>query len=216
MVQWRFTTAIDGNLATHVGDDPAVVVRNRAQLASHLGITPDRLAFMNQVHGNGVALAGGATPEADALVTSERGLALVVLVADCIPLLLFDTDTGVIGAAHVGRRGLVNGVALRTIEAMRDLGAGDIAAQIGPAICGQCYEVPEALQSEVLKVVPTARALTREGTAGLDIRNGLQDQLHTLGIAVSRDPRCTRESMDLFSYRREPKTGRFAGVIMVA
>ena len=103
----------DFNLALHVGDDPAVVARNRSLLAASLGIPATSLRFMNQSHGSRVAIVGTSEktaelPEADALFTQQSGVALVVLVADCIPLLLV-SDQGV-AAVHVGRKGLVAGI----------------------------------------------------------------------------------------------------------
>lgn len=214
MITWRFTTASDGNLATHVGDDPLTVSRNRSTLAADLGV--DHLYGMNQVHGDRVVVATLQTPDADGLVTALPGQALMVLVADCIPLLLWDQQANVIAAVHVGRRGLVNQVALNALDQMRELGAHAITGVMGPAICGHCYEVPLTLQEEVVAVSPASRSTTREGTPGLDIRNGLAAQLAERGVQVERDKRCTREDDQLFSYRRDSKTGRFAGVIMVA
>lgn len=216
MLQWRFTTTSEGNLATHVGDDSEVVAANRLRLATSLGIEIDQLRWMNQVHGNHVALASPEVVQADGLVTDQRGIALAVLVADCIPLLLSDEVRDVVAAVHVGRRGLVNGVAVRAVEEMRNLGAKQIRALVGPAICGACYEVPLTMQQEVLAIAPAAEATSREGTPALDIRAGLVAHLTALGVEIEVDARCTRESEELFSYRRDDKTGRFAGVIMVA
>src|SRR3954467_10356597 len=87
------------NLGDHVGDDPAAVAANRARVARELGVTDDRLVWMNQVHGAGVAIVDGpqdaVVPATDALVTSTRRLVLAVLVADCVPILLADHDRGV-------------------------------------------------------------------------------------------------------------------------
>ena len=126
------------NLGDHVGDIAADVARNRAVLTALHG----PVQFMNQVHGNRVVVIEEVTdvvPTADALVSGIPGITLAVMVADCIPLLL--TSKQAIAAVHVGRRGLVNNVALKTIEVMREMGAQDISAIIGPAICGSCYEV---------------------------------------------------------------------------
>lgn len=211
-----YGTAGNGlNLATHVGDDPDRVARNR-EIARELFGLP-KVAYMDQVHGNDVAIITGAnfnqTPTADALVTSEPGIALAVLVADCVPLIMHDRGAGVIAAAHVGRRGLVNGVVERTVSAMRALGAESISAIMGPAICGDCYEVPLAMQQEVGAIAPLSPSVTDLGTPGLDTRDGIAWQLEQLTIGAMIDPICTRRSDLHYSYRRDGVTGRTAGFI---
>lgn len=90
-------------------------------------------------------------------------------------------------------------------------------AIIGPSICGQCYEVPAGMRDEVAAVVPGSACVTRKGTPGLDLRAGLRGQLAALGVGrLSDDPRCTAETAELFSYRRDGQTGRFAGLIWLA
>lgn len=200
-----------GNLALHVGDDPALVARNRGVLEADF----PRLQFMNQVHGNDVAdvLAPSSPPEADALITTEVGIALVVLVADCIPLLLWDDRFSVIAAVHVGRRGLVNGVALKTVERMREDSSGQITGVMGPSICGACYEVDAATYEEVVAKVPESKSETRIGTLGLDLPNGLYHQLLSANVRVDKSGECTLENEAFFSYRRAQITGRQAGII---
>lgn len=213
-----FTTTADGNLATHVGDDPTAVERNRLRLAKTIGLNRDQLRFMNQVHGNNVVIAKSSEHralEADGMVTNEAGLALIVLVADCIPVLL-DSPEGVIGAVHVGRKGLVNGAAIRTVEAMRAIGATRINAYFGPAICGTCYEVPETMRRDVSALIPESFSTTSEGRPALDIRAGLAAELARYGVSATLDRRCTKESPELYSFRRDRETGRFAGVIIAS
>jgi YfiH family protein len=177
-----------------------------------------RVADMRQVHGSAVAVVGTAPtadrPEADGLVTAEPDRVLVVRVADCLPVLLVDRDAGVIGAVHAGRRGLAAGVVPAAVDRMRDLGATEVGAWLGPRICGACYEVPEALQAEVGAVVPEAVAMTSWGTPSLDIGAGVRAQLAALDVPVVDVGTCTRESADLWSYRRDGATaGRFAGLV---
>ena len=212
------------NLGGHVGDDPSCVASNRALLADAFDLATDQLVFMSQVHGSTVAVVdeppapGRPIPEADALVTSQPGLALAVLVADCAPVLLTDVAAGVVAVAHAGRRGMAGGVVAATLAAMRSLGAepGTTAALVGPAICGRCYEVPAALQAEVAAVEPAARSTTRSGTAGLDIRAGVVAQLEAAGVAsIEVDPICTAESEHLYSHRRDGVTGRFAALTLL-
>lgn len=211
-----FTTVADGNLALHVGDDPHQVQINRAALAQRLKLAPDALRWMKQVHGNHVQLAAANPPEADGVIAIGPGVAVAVLVADCVPLLLSDSANGVIAAVHVGRRGLANKVAVNAVTLMKEHGANQIEATLGPAICGACYEVPLEMQTEIVAIAPAAKSQTSYGTAGLDIRAGLAEQLLALGVTSQIDPRCTREDADFFSYRRDPHCGRFAGVIMVS
>ena len=141
------------NLALHVGDDPAIVASNRAQIGS--------AQFMNQVHGDEIMIVESVTPEVptcDGLITTKPAISLAVMVADCIPLLLVSKEA--VGAIHVGRAGLVNRIALKAIHTMRSLGAIDIHAILGPSICGACYEVPFEMQQDVMQEHPRAFATT--------------------------------------------------------
>ncbi|WP_232827310.1 peptidoglycan editing factor PgeF [Jiangella endophytica] len=204
------------NLGGHVGDDPAAVRRNREVLATGIGLPSDAVTYMNQVHGNAVAVVdgpwSGPAPEVDALVTTEPDRALAVLVADCVPVLLADPEAGVIAVAHAGRPGLAAGVVPAAISAMRDLGARKLVARVGPAVCGRCYEVPEAMRADVAAVVPEAWAVTRQGTPALDVPAGVVAQLRAAGAAVDTVATCTIEDPHSYSYRRDGVTGRFAGV----
>lgn len=177
------------------------------------------LAFGKQVHGGGVRVVRGLSKKAsrgyddtDALVTATPGVALVMMGADCLPVLLAG-DT-VVGAAHVGRGGLVHQVLTRTAEVMREEGAEEIRAVIGPGICGGCYEVPASMAGEVEKAAPGTRCTTATGTVGLDLTAGATAQLVTLGIPVTTVGGCTLEQPELFfSYRRDGLTGRHGGVV---
>ena len=208
------------NLGDHVGDDPVAVGANRRRLAQGIGLDPPHVAWMNQVHGTDVAIVegpqDGQVPTADALVTDRPRLALAVVVADCVPVLLADPEAGIVAAAHAGRVGAAAGVLLRTLEAMESLGAERprIDALLGPAVCGACYEVPDAMRDEVDAALPGTASTTRTGTASVDLRRGLRRQLAEAGVrAVDTDPRCTLEDDQLFSHRRARPTGRFAGVV---
>ena len=218
------------NLSHFVGEAPSAVDRNRELVQSWLRAsapagpegTPGvrTLAWMRQVHGADVAYAGdlapGEIPEVDAIYSDSPEIALAVLVADCAPVLIADSSAGVIGAAHAGRPGMAAGVVPALVEAMAKAGADParMTALIGPAICGPCYEVPEQLRAEVEAAVPGSACVTRQGTAGVDLRAGIRRQLASCGVgALADDARCTRESPELYSYRREGTTGRFAGLI---
>jgi len=209
------------NLGGAVGDDPAAVRTNRELAAKSLGLDPDRVVWMNQVHGNDVAEVDGPwttplTPPVDGLVTATRGLALAVLTADCVPVLLADPVAGVVAAAHAGRPGMVAGIVPAAVDAMESLGADParIVARTGPAVCGRCYEVPEEMRAEVAAVEPAAYAETSWGTPAVDVAAGVHAQLERLGVRDrEQSPVCTRESADHFSYRRDRTTGRLAGYV---
>ncbi|HEX6342853.1 peptidoglycan editing factor PgeF [Umezawaea sp.] len=210
------------NLGDHVGDDPAAVAANRKRLAEGIGLDGERLVWMEQVHGRTVTAVSGplaAPAEAtDALVTAEPGLALVVLTADCVPVLLGDPVAGVVGAVHAGRVGARVGVVPAAVKAMVELGAAveRIEVLLGPAVCGKCYEVPAAMMADVEKHLPGSASKSRAAKPALDLRAGLWAQLAGLGVGkLGVDPRCTFEERTLFSHRREPGTGRLGGVIWV-
>ncbi|MFF5441495.1 peptidoglycan editing factor PgeF [Streptomyces achromogenes] len=209
------------NLGGAVGDAPEAVRANRELAAKSLGLDPDLVVWMNQVHGADVAVVDepwgeGPVPEGDAVVTARRGLALAVLTADCVPVLLADPVAKVAAAAHAGRPGMVKGVVPAAVRAMVELGAepGRIVARTGPAVCGRCYEVPEAMRAEVAAVEPAAHAETGWGTPAVDVSAGVHAQLDRLGVCDrARTPVCTLESQDHFSYRRDRATGRLAGYV---
>ncbi|MFJ9419523.1 MULTISPECIES: peptidoglycan editing factor PgeF [unclassified Streptomyces] len=209
------------NLGGAVGDDPLAVRTNRELAAKELGLDPGAVVWMNQVHGRDVAVVDGPwraadVPCVDAVVTARRGLALAVLTADCTPVLLADPVAGVAGAAHAGRPGLVAGVVPAAVEAMVELGAepARIVAFTGPAVCGRCYEVPEAMRAEVADAVPEAWSTTSWDTPAVDVTAGVRAQLAAAGVAVREDLHiCTLESGDHFSYRRDRTTGRLASYV---
>ncbi|NDZ71277.1 peptidoglycan editing factor PgeF [Streptomyces sp. SID10362] len=209
------------NLGGAVGDDPAAVTANRELAAKALGADPARVVWMNQVHGADVAVVDAPwgdrpVPRVDAVVTAERGLALAVLTADCVPVLLADPVAGIAAAAHAGRPGLVAGVVPAAVRAMTELGADParIVARTGPAVCGRCYEVPEEMRAEVAAVEPAAYADTSWGTPAVAVSAGVHAQLERLGVRDrAQSPVCTRESKDHFSYRRDRTTGRLAGYV---
>ncbi|MGW2620220.1 peptidoglycan editing factor PgeF [Streptomyces sp. NPDC001500] len=209
------------NLGGAVGDDPDAVRANRELAATSLGLDPGRVVWMNQVHGDEVAEVAGPwttaqVPAVDGLVTATRALALAVLTADCVPVLLADPVAGVVAAAHAGRPGMVAGIVPAAVDAMKRLGADParIVARTGPAVCGRCYEVPEAMRAEVAAVEPAAHAETSWGTPAVDVTAGVHAQLDRLGVHDrASSPVCTRESDDHFSYRRDRTTGRLAGYV---
>jgi YfiH family protein len=155
-------------------------------------------------------------PDADAIVATTPGRVLVVRAADCVPVLFADPEASLIGAAHCGRLGLAAGVVPATVARLRELGAADITAWIGPHICGACYEVPADLQAEVGAHEPASIATTSWGTPSLDLGAAVTAQLSQAGVTVVDAARCSREDDDLYSYRRDGDgAGRMAGLVRV-
>lgn len=182
-----------------------------AEVAEATGATP---YLMHQVHGTTVAQVPGAEfPDADGLVTSEPGVALLARAADCVPVLLV-AEGGQIGAVHAGREGVRRGVVTVAVDRLRALGADGIRAWVGPHICGGCYEVPEEMRADIAAAVPATHATTRWGTPALDLGAGVLAQLADAGVPVTEVGGCTREDEALHSYRRDgAAAGRLAGVV---
>ena len=210
-----FTQVGAGNLAFHVGSDDEAVRRSRGQLAAAAGVPAFR--YMSQVHGARAVWAddAGAAPTADALLS--RGEPLAVMVADCVPVILAGTFTDgspALAAVHAGRPGLAAGIIPEAVGALRDAGASGLEAWLGPSICGRCYEVPESLRDEVAAIVPGTAATTSWGTPALDLPAGVMKQLAAAGVPVHTDAAaCTFEQEALYSHRRAPGQGRFAGLV---
>lgn len=225
------------NLGRSDVDDPADVATNFDLLRHRLGVA--KIVTVAQVHGTNVVevtpeLAAhwrdgaelgdsvpGGTPlvRADAIVTGLSGVALCIRVADCLPVLFFDAVSGVIGAAHAGRVGLLAGVLPATVAAMRNLGAQNIEAWIGPHICKNCYEVPLPMAQAAWQAIPATRCQTSWGTPSIDLAAGAASQLreNVTGVTVSQLDHCTFEQPNLYSHRRDlGATGRQAGLIWLA
>lgn len=225
MAHTLFTSRVGGvsappfdslNLATHVGDDVETVKKNREILASRIGLPLSSIYFMNQVHGRDVAVIdqnsdSTVAPSVDALFTTIPGKALVTLIADCTPLLLISTRA--VAAVHVGRKGLVAGVFQSTLEHFHNQGitAGEIRAEIGPSICKGCYEVDLETYREVVNEIPEAG--TDESRRCVDVSGGLQHLLKREGISFTVANECVLHDGGYFSYRRDDRTGRQAGVV---
>jgi hypothetical protein len=204
------------NLAVAGADAPEAKAENLRRLREDFG-PDDVVCDLYQVHGADVVLASPdqvERPHADGIVATAPGLTLLVRAADCVPVLLVAPDEEIVGAAHSGRPGMVRGVAPATVARMRELGAGRVEAWLGPSVCGRCYEVPEQMRAEVAAVVPASYAETSWGTPSVDLGAGIRAQLEELDVIVHDESRCTRESPDLYSYRRDGEgAGRLAGVV---
>lgn len=219
------------NLGRTLDDEVANVETNFERVRRALGV--QKLVTTSQVHGPEVltvdddvlhqwgprahlgAPAGERSlVEADAMVTALPDVGLCIRVADCVPVLLADVDSGVLGAAHAGRVGFLAGVLVRTVERMRELGAGEIVAWIGPHVCGDCYEVPAEMAEQVSRTHPEAVTRTSWGTPGLDLGQACEVQLVELGVQPVRLDPCTRTEPDLHSHRRDgERAGRMGALI---
>jgi YfiH family protein len=204
------------NLAVAGGDDPAAKAENLRRLVADFA-PGDVVCDLHQVHGADVVVAAPdrvERPHADGIVATAPGVTLLVRAADCVPVLLVAPDEAIVGAAHSGRPGMVHGVVPATVARMRELGAGRVEAWLGPSVCGRCYEVPEQMRAEVTAAVPASYAETSWGTPSVDLGAGVRAQLEELDVVVHDESRCTRESPDLYSYRRDGDgAGRLAGVV---
>lgn len=202
------------NVGAGSRDDAARVGENRRRVAAAMGVPPDDLLSVYQVHSADVvrvtAPFGAADrPDADAMVTDRPGLALGVLTADCGPVLFADPETRIIGAAHAGWKGAFTGVLEATVEAMVALGAGreNIKAVLGPAISQNNYEVgPEFVDRFVVASAANKRYFqpsARERHALFDLNAYSLDRLAACGVEAGHIERCTyAQEQHFYSYRR--------------
>ncbi|WP_141013795.1 polyphenol oxidase family protein [Nocardioides sambongensis] len=208
----------DASLDLQGGDDRPAFAGDLARVVEEAGVP---FARLSQVHGAEVVevvdeppRGPAEVPSADGLVTVRPRTGLMIRTADCVPVLLADAVSGVIGAAHAGRAGTALGVVPRTAARMRELGAQRLHAWIGPHVCGRCYEVPAQMRAEVAAVVPQTFSETHAGTPALDLGAGVRAQLEAEQVSVVEVPGCTLEDGALHSYRRDgAAAGRLAGLV---
>ena len=200
------------NLADHVGDLPANVAKNREILAAALGTAPFNLKFMRQIHSNRVEILRDLKdelPPCDGVITALRGVTLCVLVADCSPILIADERRGVVAAVHAGRAGVTGKICTNAVNLMAsEFGceASDLRVFVGANIKARNYEVGELDLGEFNRYKKDGK---------FDMETALRDEFAQLGVGQAEfDPRCTFETQELFSYRRDGVTGRFCGFIM--
>ena len=219
----------ENNMSIAIGDTPRLVDINRTGAAEELGFRRNQLFLLKQTHSNIVhhltAYPVDDQPiEADAVVTSRTLLALGILTADCTPILLADRTAGVVGAAHAGWRGAVDGIVGNTVAAMVELGASpaNIVAAIGPTISGDNYEVGPQFMDDFIKLRPDGwrHFSTRNGgRAHFDLPGFVEAELRVAGVvALDRVGGCTYAHPDrYFSHRyathQGGKTGRQIAII---
>lgn len=226
------------NLSFQVGDDPEAVLANRQRVAAALGTGLGDFVFAHQVHGSDAAIVsaadrgrgahrpGDAVPGADALVTADPGTVLAVLVADCVPVVLYDPAAHVLACVHAGWRGTAARVGAAAVAAMRSLGCrpGDIIAGLGPAIGPGSYRVGGNVIGEVRRALGAGAGQVLRpdgaGTALLDLwaanrlilrETGIPDgQIHVAAVPTGPGPG------RFFSHRAGQPCGRFALVARLA
>lgn len=214
-----FTSTKEGNLAYHVGDDKHSVTKNREALSFKYNFDISTLRYMNQVHGNRVQIvthdSKNLIDECDGLITNEMDLPLMVMVADCIPILFKDESKGVIAAVHAGRNSTFLNISKITAETMIkefDCKPSDIKVQLGPSIQKCCYEV----SSELANIVKKSFGEGFVNHRLIDLQGINKKQLQSLGITnIEISSICTKcSNQPYYSYRKNNHTGRFAGIIM--
>jgi YfiH family protein len=240
------------NLGLHVGDDPQAVRENRRRVAQALGTHPASFAIGHQVHGAGVRVVrqadrgrgaltpADAFPDTDALITRERGIVLAVLVADCVPVILFDPITPAVGVVHAGWKGTVAHVARNAVEAMSREFASDphtLLAGVGPSIGPASYEVSTDVAALAQGEFPgesivRARGSEHDAHNESGNENDEQNEKHLLdlwgantadlvnaGVPRERIEVAELDTFELhgqfFSHRRQAPTGRFMALAML-
>ena len=220
--------SLNGGLGSR--DNQADIAENRSRMAAYLGVQPSHLLGVHQVHSPTAVIVDrlwiGPRPEADALVTRTRGLALGVSSADCGPILFVDQTAGVIGAAHSGWKGSFLGVGAATLAAMESLGArrADTIAVLGPTIGRDAYEVgPEFVARFAEADQRFFRPSPRADHAWFDLPAFIADRLIAAGVGRFVDlGLCTYgDEQRFYSYRRtthrnEPDYGRLIAAITLA
>lgn len=241
--RWRHGAAESGglNLGLFCGDDPEHVRANRQRLVA---LANARVAWLKQVHGERVVSAADALAsahddmsplEADASVTDQAGVACVVMVADCLPVLLCDGNGRAVGAAHAGWRGLAAGIVEKTaqrVATLADCAMGALYAWLGPSIGPTAFEVGEDVRAAFVSDASVINATQRDATAAAfaphpqaqwkyfaDLPTLARLRLQAAGITrISGGDLCTFTQRERFySYRRDgAATGRMAAMIWLA
>jgi len=221
------------NLALHVGDEPAAVLENRSRLAAALGYDPGDAVFCEQTHGPSVALVGAADrgrgtltrddalQATDAMITRTPGVVLVVMVADCVPIVLYDPVTHTLACIHAGWGGTVRGITPATLARLRELGVdpANLVAGVGPSIAPTRYQVgPEV--AEAASAAFGDRCATvlspdpgHEGRWLFDLWQAAAVQLAAGGVREANLHVAgldTGSGTPFYSHRSEGPTGRFA------
>jgi YfiH family protein len=208
------------NLALHVGDDRKMVLKNRKVLAEELDVEVENIVWMNQVHSDNIQIVeqGGEAIQTDGLITKRRGLVLLVLVADCIPILFYDAVKEIVAVVHAGREGTFQNISGKMITKFKkefNSNSEDVQVFFGPSIQKKCYEVGKNIVKEFKDKWGVKYIYN---TTNLDLPLLNKDQLLQEGVLVENiklSRICNHCDENYFSYRRNQKTGRFAGIIFL-
>ena len=219
-VFYSFTDKNDGNLAFHVEDNEINVIKNRKNLALKLGYNYEDLVYMNQIHSANIIVVDENSPKlvdnCDSIITRSKNLPLMVMVADCIPILMFDDKQGIIAAIHAGRNSTFLEISKKTAEIFIEKFSSnpeDINVVFGASIQKCCYEVSD----ELSKIVENSFGKEFVENNYIDLQGINKKQLNDLGIKnIEISNICTKcGDKSYFSYRKDKKTGRFAGIIIL-
>ena len=219
-VFYSFTDKNDSNLAFHVEDNEINVIKNRKNLALKLGYNYEDLVYMNQVHSANIIVVDENSPKlvdnCDSIITRSKNLPLMVMVADCIPILMFDSKQGVVAAIHAGRNSTFLEISKKTASFFIEKFSSnpeDIRVILGASIRKCCSEVSD----ELSKIVENSFGKEFVENNYIDLQGINKKQLNDLGIKnIEISNICTKcGDKSYFSYRKDKKTGRFAGIIIL-
>ncbi|WP_294960875.1 peptidoglycan editing factor PgeF [Sulfurimonas sp.] len=215
------------NLAFHVEDSLNDVIKNHDKLASKLNYERRTLVHMKQIHSDAVHIVSDIDnfdnpPTCDALITDKTNVPLMVMVADCSPILFYDSKKEVIAVAHAGRQGAFKNIVQNVINSFVNIygsDAKDISASVGASIGVCCYEVGAEIYDEAKELGLKYSMQKREDSFYLDVSAILKTQLLASGIKkenieISKECSCCKNEK-YFSYRADANTGRFAGILMM-
>lgn len=225
------------NISHKVKDDSSRVEENRTLLSRAVGMDLRRVVYVDQVHGDTVLKLdaanrppeGASLGEGDGIITDEKGIPLMLLVADCLPVLFYDPTHQAIGLAHAGWRGTMSHIAAKTLLAMGEAYGTrpeEVRAVLGPCIGACCYEVGTDVYREFAEVFPWAEEIFQKNSPGhwkLDLAQANARQLVEIGLKeenLIRSGLCTIRHNHLFySHRAEASefepTGRFGAFMML-
>lgn len=219
-ISYSFTTVSDGNLAFHVGDNHENVLKNHQALAKKLNFDINNLRHMNQVHGNNVEIITHESEHliknCDAMITCESNIPLLVMVADCIPIVLFDKEAEIIAVVHAGRNSTFQRIVQNVVKIMMDkflCKVENIEAIMGPSIQKCCYEVSD----QMAKIVEESFSKDCVDKRHIDLQKINKLQLEEMGIRnIDISSICTKCTNDkYFSYRKDKKCGRFGAIATI-
>ena len=215
------------NLATSVGDSRESVIENRRRITKCLSLREDSIFDVWQVHSNRVIHAEDSRKldqlhqKADSIITNRPNITIMMLFADCLPIMMYDPKKNIAALAHAGWQGTVNGVVGETVKSMQEKYAckpEDLIACIGPSICVDHYEIGKDVAEEVERSFKDTKKILikKGGKIHLDLRIANQINLNKFGVKkIHTSNICTACNInDWYSHRAEEgKTGRFAAVI---